>query len=145
MRHVLSCGVMAVLALTLAAGSGFAASTSPGTNAVFASLNAAPFPAPFTTLLTATLTKGKKGHVLAVEAMLTSGLYAPNIPMTLHINVQVNGIQMEPSINSPTGAIQDCGGIPPVPAGAAPVSCTVTGTWWLDPDAFPALIGSPSR
>jgi hypothetical protein len=73
-----------------------------------------------------------------VEAMMTNGPYAP-APVWMHLSAAVNGVLMEPHA-SPFGAAVDCGG-----SGLGPVvaACTVTGSWWLDMDANPALVGVP--
>ena len=111
MQQAMFSGLTALLALALAAGPGFSATTSPGRNSAFASLNAFPVPGPNTPLLTVTLTPGNPNQVLAVEAMLTSALFAPSIAMALHLNVSANSIPMEPSIVSPLGVVADCGGM----------------------------------
>ena len=117
----------------------FAASTSPGANAAFESATGVPLAPAASVLLTATISKGKKKKVLAVEAMYTDGNYSPTppAPRVLNLFVDVNGILMEPTVG-PFGALEDCGfAIPP------PVACMITGSWWLDIDANPALINAP--
>ena len=130
---------MALLCLALATPPAFAASTSPGANAAFESATAVPLAPPSSVLLTASITKGKKKKVLAVEAMYTDGNYSPTpaAPRVLHLLVDVNGILMEPTVGL-NGAIEDCGFAAP-----PPVACTITGSWWLDIDANPVLINAP--
>ena len=130
---------MALLCLVLAAPPVFAASTSPGTNAVFESATGVPLAPGPSPLLTATISKGKKKKVLAVEAMYTDGNYSPTppAPRVLHLLVDVNGIVMEPTVGL-FGALEDCGFAAP-----PPVACTITGSWWLDIDTNPVLINAP--
>ncbi len=82
------------------------------------------FPAP---ILTAALAKGKAKRVIVVEATVTA--YVGPSPLYVGMLAYVNGIPME----SP-GAGADCPGLN---------SCTLSGTFWLDIDANPGLIGAP--
>jgi len=109
-----------LLMVSAAAGAGRAASTSPGKNAAFESATINPIPVPPATLLTATILKGKKRTVLAVEAMLTASA-GPALKFT--IRPTVNGVDMEPQ-----GAASQEGC-------SASIPCSATGTWWLDLDA----------
>jgi hypothetical protein len=86
------------------------------------------FPA---TLATTQLLRGRRRTILNVEAMIVSLSAGSNMGMT----VGVNGIRMEPLLgNLPLGV--SC----PFPQGS---SCTLIGTFWLDLDQNPSLIGVP--
>jgi hypothetical protein len=131
----------------LAATTGWAGTSCPGgcptlpANSRSESLNAIPLPAGTGPLVTATLKKGKPKRILQAEAMMTTGIAAPGAPISLALMVDVNGILLEPTIPGPVAvAMTDCGGSLILPG---PFSCTVTGTWWLDLDQNPALIGVP--
>ena len=119
-RRALIVPATALLILALAAVETRAASTSPGRYSAFESATVNPIPVPPATLLTATIAKGKKKNVIAVEAMLTAS-NGPALKFT--IRPTVNGVAMEPG-----GAAAQAGC-------SASVPCTATGTWWLDLDA----------
>ena len=88
-------------------------------------------------VLVGTITKGKKGNVLKIDAMVTSELLAPLAPWTLNAFVDVNGtIAAAPSFTPPFGAIQDCSASAFAGPHTAPADgCTVSGTWLVDLDA----------
>ena len=103
-----------------------AASTSPGKNSAFetSDFGNGDIPVIVSPLLTATISKGKKKYVLAVEARLSSGY--SQVSSYLILRTKVNGVEMEPS--GPNDVVQACNGNP----------CTLTSTWWLDLDAAEA-------
>jgi hypothetical protein len=121
--------------------------TSPGKNSVFLSASGLSLQSGLQTasLLTATINKGKKKTVVAVEGMLTD-IGQTSGPRTEHIWTEINGIGIEPEtsnvsyvaqVNCPTITISPFSGL-----------CTVTGTWWLDIDAAEAahpgmFVGQP--
>ena len=90
-----------------------------------------PFPAP---LLTAGLDKGKAKTMLTVEATIATGVLALGAPVRPAMRVEANGVVMEPALATPL--IEDC-------ASTSHFSCTLTGTFWLDLDQNPTLIGVP--
>lgn len=103
-----------------------AANTSPGKKSAFASSDFGgngDIPASGPPLLSVTLEKGKRKHVLAIEATLTSGVDL--VPGALTFGVVVNGYEAEPKSAC-------CGSFFTHPCGGA---CTHTGTWWFDLDA----------
>src|SRR5207249_705950 len=58
--------------------------------------------------------------------------------------VDVNGIAMEPSPAGPAfAAITDCASVDGGGDAEGRFSCTITGTWWIDIDVNPGLIGVP--
>jgi hypothetical protein len=114
-----------VLSLAMGTLPGSTASTSPGKNSAFESAsltNLSTAPAP---LLTATIAKGKKKRVLAIEASLTTDSGAAGV---LEIRPFVNGFATE-------------GQAAQVTCAPSLLHCTVSGTWWLDIDA--AEVASP--
>ncbi len=130
-------GFLAVVTST----QGFAASTSPGKNLAFESSDFngdGDIPQSVTTLLTATIVKGKKKHVLMVEATLSTG--SSLCSSYLYMRTEVNGVlPMEPrGGGGHDEVLQPCNSGP----------ATLTGTWWLDLDAAEAahpgvFIGQP--
>jgi hypothetical protein len=106
------------------------------------SLSSPPFPLPvaFAPILTTapapTLKKGKAKRIVMVEAMVVDIFNTGSFPA---IFPDVNLTLMEPTalVGPALGSAGEfsC-------TGAAP-NCSVSGTWWLDLDAFPALIGVP--
>ena len=122
MRRLAAATVGVAFALGVGTLPGFAASTSPGKNSAFESGTISPLGSGFPTLLTATIAKGKKKKVLAIEASLASGSGALGV---LELSVEVNGVAVEgPIVN------QSCA--------VSVQHCTVVGTWWLDVDAAEA-------
>lgn len=122
MRRLAAATVGVAFALGVGTLPGFAASTSPGKNSAFESGTINPLGSGFPTLLTATIAKGKKKKVLAIEASLASGSGALGV---LELSVEVNGVAVEgPIVN------QSCA--------VGVQHCTVVGTWWLDVDAAEA-------
>jgi len=98
------------------------------------------YPAP---LLVATLAKGKKKTMLNVEAVLTTSALAPGAPASPAIFVDVNGTVMEPSIFGPgSPVVTDCFGVDSGGDSESRFSCTASGSWWIDIDANPGLIGA---
>jgi hypothetical protein len=88
-----------------------------------------------TPILVGTLAKGKAKNVIVVEGSVFAPLIVPT-PIDLIIDVDVNGIGMEPS-GGYSGMDCTAGGI------GVPSRCTVTGTFWLDIDQNPSLNGVP--
>lgn len=123
--------VTCALAIVMSATASMAASTSPGKNSAFESSSAL-LVGPGSTLLTASLEKGKKKTVLAIEASYTDAAYSPTAATArvLGLTVTVNGLGVQPNPVAPYTVNTDCGFTDTPPA-----ACTVTGTWWLDIDA----------
>ncbi len=87
-------------------------------------------------VLTATLAKGKKGHVVTVDATVTSGLMAVGAPWEIAMGADLNGIPMDPATTFPDSIVQDCSA-----AGAAGADgCTAHGTFVIDLDAAEAAV-----
>lgn len=128
-------GIAAASALGLVLGlasSGVAAtySTSPGKNSAFEASTGELLTA-YSSKLTATIAKGKKKTVLAIEASYTDGPYSPIYGVrVLSLGVTVNGIAVQPNPASPEQHVIDCGLVDNPPA-----TCTVVGTFWFDIDA----------
>lgn len=116
-----------------------AGTTSPGANSVFVSASNVNLPAlgnGSASLLTGTITKGKRKTVVAVEAMLT-GIGSSSGPRVDQIWPTINGIVIEPkfkSVPDPDMAQVNC----PTITAPSSITCTTTGTWWLDIDAAEA-------
>ena len=89
------------------------------------------FPQP---LLAVGLLKGKAKTMLNVEATIATGPVAPGAAVRPAMIVDANGVPMEPAAGLPL--IEDCGS-------SSHFSCTLTGTFWLDLDQNPSLIGVP--
>jgi len=127
MRRVIICSVALLLTLVLAAPPGFSqVSTSPGKKVAFETakgviLDHGPHP-----VLTAVIEKGKKKHVITVDAMVRLDL--PPGVATLSLGASVNGLEMHPRGTMGTfwSAFQEC---PNVGMG-----CTVTATLIMDLD-----------
>ena len=107
-----------------------AASTSPGKNSAFESSDFSgngDIPQAVTTLLTATIVKGKKKNVLVVEATLSTG--SSSSSSYLYLRTDVNGYEIEPLDSGGSSQfLTFCNGTP----------CTLTAAWWLDLDAAEA-------
>ena len=73
-------------------------------------------------LLTASLVKGKKKRVVAIEATLATNSGASGV---LHLLPTVNGVAVQGTIVNE-------------PCDPSLVHCAATGTWWLDVDAAEA-------
>lgn len=123
-----------VLALVLSiwtADAASAASTSPGKNSAFESATGVSL-ATYSNRLTATIAKGKRKTVLAIEATYSDGAAYPT-PVGMRVlgmQVLVNGVTAQPN---PFGFYQyltDCGF-----ADTDLVACSVAGTFWIDIDA----------
>jgi hypothetical protein len=103
-----------------------AAGTSPGKRLAIESTDfgGGDIPVAFVPLLAASIVKGKRKHVLVIQATLSSG--SSPVAGWLGIRARVNGFDAVPP-GQFSGDIQhqSCGGN----------YCTVTGTWWLDLDA----------
>jgi hypothetical protein len=128
-------GLAAVTALGLVVGLATTAaavnySTSPGKNAAFEASTGNPLTV-YLPKLTATIEKGKKRTVLAIEAGYTDGPYAPIYGVrALGLGVTVNGIAIQPNPAAAEQNVIDCG-----LTDTAPAACTIVGTFWLDIDA----------
>jgi len=81
-----------------------------------------------------TLTKGRKRHVVTVDATVSSGMMTPGLPWSLSMGVDVNGIPMDPGTTFPDSVVQDCSATFTGPA----MGCTVSGTFMIDLDAAEA-------
>ena len=121
-----------LLTLVLAAPPGFSqVSTSPGKKVAFETAKGVLLNLLTGPVLTATIVKGKKKHVITVDAMVRLDL--PPGVATLSLGADVNwhtcGLEMHPtgSIGTFASALQEC---PNVGMG-----CAVTGTFILDLDA----------
>jgi hypothetical protein len=119
----------AALALALDAVPALPASTSPGKSSAYESRQDFPLPAADATLLTATITKGRRRRVMEVVATLRS----PSFFGGLVMGVRVNGVELEP------------GGRVIAPCDS---TCFTTGVFWLDLDAAEAsnpgvFVGQP--
>jgi len=109
--------------------------TGPGKNAAYASAEGSSFPFSETTILAASIEKGKAGRVLDISSNIevTNGASDP-----ISMLVFVNGFPVAPT-NHNFGAW----------AGACTtLGCSVGGNWWLDLDAAEAahsgvFIGQP--
>jgi len=117
----------ATLACSLAFAAGasppaLADSTSPGKESAFESASIAPLPVGDGVLLTASLVKGKKKRVVAIEATLATNSGASGV---LHLLPTVNGVAVQGTIVNE-------------PCDPSLVHCAATGTWWLDVDAAEA-------
>lgn len=116
LRYVLS----ALLLVSALASRGFAVTPSLPKNAVAVSAQSVSLPllspAP---LVSGTIAKGKKGYLLAVEAMMN--LFGQAI--VADIRPRVNGVLL-----APLEATVDC-------KFTSATSCTDTGTFWIDLDA----------
>jgi len=128
-------GLAAVTVLALAlslssAGVASAATTSPGKNSAFVSSSGVM--TSLSTKATATILKGKKRTVLAIEASYSDGASYPTAALirVLGMTVSVNGVLAQPNPSAPYQYITDCGFVD-----TPPVACSVTGTFWLDIDA----------
>jgi hypothetical protein len=122
MRTFAALAVGGALSLAVGALPGHAASTSPGKSSAFESSGFMFVPASPATLLTATIAKGKKKKVLAIEATLSTDTGASGV---LEIRPLVNDVAVE-------------GGVVSVACQPGLVHCSVSGSWWLDVDAAEA-------
>lgn len=125
MRTFAALAAGGALSLVVGALPGQTASTSPGKNSAFESASLTNLAFTPATLLTATIAKGKKKKVLAIEASLTTNTGAAGV---LEIRPFVNNFATE-------GQAVQVVCVPSLP------HCTVSGTWWLDIDA--AEVASP--
>jgi hypothetical protein len=126
---VVSTALGLVLSLT---GSGVAAtySTSPGKNAAFEASTADPLTV-YGPKLTATIVKGKRGTVLAIDAAYTDGPYGPiGGVRVIGLGVTVNGVAVQPNPATAEQYVADCGSNDTPPA-----VCNLAGTFWFDIDA----------
>jgi len=109
MRRVIICTATLLLALALAASPGFSqVSTSPGKKVAFETAKGVPLPALAGPVLTAAIVKGKKSHVITVDAMVRLDL--PPGVATLALGADVDGLEMDPTgtIGSFASALQEC-------------------------------------
>lgn len=105
-------------------------STSPGKNSAFEASTATPLTV-YGSKLTATIAKGKKKTVLAIEAGYTDGPYSPIYGVrALGIGVTVNGVPVQPNPAAAEQNVIDCG-----LTDSPPATCGVVGTFWFDIDA----------
>lgn len=105
-------------------------STSPGKNSAFEASTGNVL-TNYASKLTATIAKGKKKTVLAIDAGYTDGPYSPIYGVrALGIGVTVNGVAVQPNPAATEQHVIDCGlGDTP------PATCSVVGTFWFDIDA----------
>lgn len=122
--------VLAVASSFLCTVVASAASTSPGKNSAFVSSSGVL--TAYMPQATATIVKGKKKTVLAIEASYSDGASYPTAPgiRVLGMRVAVNGVLAQPNPSAAYVYLTDCGFVD-----TPPVACTVTGTFWLDVDA----------
>lgn len=129
----LTLAVMALSAILLPVHPSLGESTSPGKNAAFESSDFGATgdipPASGGPLLTATIAKGKKKRVLAMEATLTSGTGGSPPGDGYTMGVAVNGVEVGPI---------DPGGFTLRDHPCPDSRCTFTSSWWFDIDAAEA-------
>lgn len=133
MRRVVICSGPLLLTLALTAPPGFSqVSTSPGRKVAFETAKGVILP-PHAPVLAASIVKGKKKHVITVDAMVRLDL--PPGPATLALGASVNGREMDPTGTMGTmwSALQECANVG--------MGCTVTATLIMDLDA--AELASP--
>ena len=126
MQRVIVCTATLLLTIAFAAPPSFSqVSTSPGKKVAFETAKGVPLP-PMGPVLTAAIVKGKRNHVITVDAMVRLDL--PPGVATLALGADVNGLEMHPtgSIGTFASALQEC---PNVGMG-----CTVTATLIMDLD-----------
>jgi hypothetical protein len=105
-------------------------STSPGKNSAFEA-STGDVLTPYAPKLTASIEKGKKRTVLAIEAAYTDGPYSPIYGVrALGLGVTVNGVAVQPNPAAAEQHVIDCG-LTDTP----PATCGVVGTFWFDIDA----------
>jgi len=132
MRRVIVCTATLLLTLAIAASPGFSqVSTSPGKRVAFETAKGVPLPHLPLPVLTATIVKGKKKHVITVDAMVRLDL--PPAVATLALGADVNDLEMHPTgtMGTMLSALQEC---PHVGMG-----CTVTATLIMDLDSAELL------
>jgi len=134
MRRFVICTATLLLGLALTASPGFSqVSTSPGKRVAFETAKGISLPGGPLPVLTAVIEKGKKKHVITVDAMVRLDL--PPGPATLSLGATVNGLEMNPTGTTGTwhSAVQECATVG--------MGCTVTATLIMDLDA--AELASP--
>lgn len=144
-RRRLRVAALLTAALSLSTvGMAFADTTSPGKNSAFASSTGVPLNF-FDSKLTATIEKGKRRTVLAIEASYTDGAYFPTpaAMRVLGLLVRVNGVTAQPNPSANYQYYEECGFYD-----TDTVACAVTGTFWFDIDAAElanpgAFVGQP--
>jgi len=132
MKNKMILAATLLVALAFAAPPGFSqVSTSPGKKVAFETAKGVPLPHLPMPVLTATIEKGKKKHVITVDAMVRLDL--PPGVATLSLGADVNGLEMHPTGGMGTwkSALQEC---PNVGMG-----CTVTATLIMDLDSAELL------
>lgn len=98
---------------------------------------ASPMPAYPAPILVATIAKTGRRRMVNVEVSVATSLLVPGFPATPAVFVDVNGLAMEPLSAGPAAPmIVDCSVAPGL-------SCTLTGSFWIDLDQNPSLIGVP--
>jgi len=131
MRRAIVCTATLLLTLLLAAPPGFSqVSTSPGKKVAFETAKGVPLPF-LGPVLTAAIVKGKKKHVITVDAMVRLDL--PPGVATLALGADVNGLEMHPTGSQGTflSALQECSNVG--------MGCTVTATLIMDLDSAELL------
>jgi len=109
MRRVIVCTATLLLTIALTAPPGFSqVSTSPGKKVAFETAKGVPLPHLAGPVLTAAIVKGKKNHVITVDAMVRLDL--PPGVATLALGADVNGLEMHPTGTMGTfwSALQEC-------------------------------------
>ena len=131
-KTLLAAALCGTLTIVLAVPPGFSqVSTSPGRKVAFETAKAVPLPLLGGPVLAASIVKGKKNHVITVDAMVRLDL--PPEVATLALGADVNGLEMHPTgtIGTNASALQEC---PNVGMG-----CTVTATLIVDLDSAELL------
>jgi hypothetical protein len=138
-RRSLATATLLALALSVSTtGVASADSVSPGKNAAFVS--ATGVLTTYTTQPVATIAKGRRNTVLAIEASYSDGASYPTPAgmRVLGMQVYVNGVGVQPNPFGTYEFLTDCGFVD-----TDSNACSVTGTWWLDIDA--AELANPGQ
>jgi hypothetical protein len=138
-RRDLAAATLALFFSFTTTGVATAASTSPGKNSAFVSSTG--ILTTFATKAVATIEKGKKKTVLAIEASYGDGASYPTASAmrVIGIIVRVNGVVAQPNPFASFQYYTDCG----YNGDVAPVACSITGTFWFDVDA--AELANPGQ
>jgi len=128
MRALITILVTAALVIAGLTGEASSGNTSPGSKCSFASaqLISLPGKGQLGPVLTGTIAKGRRHHVLVADVMLNGANHGGS-PTQYLVALEVNGVRMEPSTDAPMqiDAGQSTGAAHP---------CAFAGTWWLDLD-----------